>query len=190
MNEHYIEAITFTKRDFSVDPLRKGEYENCSLVDCDLSNFDLSGFVFTSCIFTGCNLSLAKISQTAFREVKFNRCKLMGLHFENCNTFLFSIDFEQCTLNLSSFYKLNLKRTKFRNSSLQEVDFTGSDLSGSSFDNCDLAGAIFENSVLEKTDFRSAFHYSIDPEINRMKKARFSLQGIGGLLEKYGIEIE
>jgi uncharacterized protein YjbI with pentapeptide repeats len=73
---------------------------------------------------------------------------------------------------------------------LQEVDFTESDLSGSSFDNCDLSGALFENTNLEKTDFRSAFNYTINPEINRMKKARFSLPGVAGLLEKYGIVIE
>jgi uncharacterized protein YjbI with pentapeptide repeats len=73
---------------------------------------------------------------------------------------------------------------------LQEVDFTESDLSGSAFDNCDLSGALFENTNLEKTDFRSAFNYTINPEINRMKKARFSLSGIVGLLGKYGIVIE
>ncbi len=73
---------------------------------------------------------------------------------------------------------------------MQEVDFTESDLSGSSLDNCDLSGALFENTNLEKTDFRSAFNYTINPETNRLKKARFSLQGIAGLLEKYGIVIE
>jgi len=114
----------------------------------------------------------------------------MGLHFENCNPFLFSIDFDRCTVNLSSFYKLNLKRTKFKKSSLQEVDFTEADLSTAVFDNCDLSGAIFENTVLEKTDFRTALNYTIDPENNRMKKARFSLSGIAGLLSKYGIDVE
>jgi hypothetical protein len=49
---------------------------------------------------------------------------------------------------------------------------------------------MFEGTNLEKTDFRSAFNYSLDPEINRMKKARFSLPGVTGLLGKYGIEVE
>jgi len=33
-------------------------------------------------------------------------------------------------------------------------------------------------------------NYSIDPELNKIKKARFSTQGIAGLLDKYDIEIE
>ena len=114
----------------------------------------------------------------------------MGLHFDHCHPFLLSIDFDHCILNLSSFYQLNLRRTRFRDCSLQEVDFTESDLSGTALVNCDLSGSMFEGTNLEKTDLRSAFNYTLDPEINRVKKARFSLQGITGLLGKYGIEVE
>lgn len=187
---NYIESTNYSKKDFTREPLPKGEYDNCTFQDCDLSNCDLSGFSFTECRFADCNLSLAKVSGAAFKEVKFNSCKLMGVHFEHCNSFLFSIDFEGCILNLSSFYQLSLKRCKFRESSLQEVDFTESDLSGVALVNCDLSGAIFENTILEKADFRSAFNYSMDPEVNRMKKARFSLLGVRGLLGKYGIVVE
>jgi len=39
-------------------------------------------------------------------------------------------------------------------------------------------------------DFRTAFNYSFDPEINKIRKARFSYPGVCGLLQKYNIEIE
>ena len=45
MSNNYIEAMTFTKKDFSKDPLRKGEYENYSLIDCDLSNSGVGGLL-------------------------------------------------------------------------------------------------------------------------------------------------
>ena len=63
-------------------------------------------------------------------------------------------------------------------------------MSGSIFDYCDVSGAIIENSVLEEVDFRTAYNYTIDPESNRIRKAKFEVQGIDGLLSKYGIEIE
>jgi uncharacterized protein YjbI with pentapeptide repeats len=75
------------------------------------------------------------------------------------------------------------------NLKLYEADFTECDLSGSVFENCDLMRATFDNSILERTDFRTSFNYSIDPEKNRIRKARFSLTGIPGLLNKYNIEI-
>jgi uncharacterized protein YjbI with pentapeptide repeats len=83
-----------------------------------------------------------------------------------------------------------MKNTTFQHSRLHEVDFSDCDLTLSVFDECDLAHAKFENSILEKVDFRTATNYSFDPEINRIKKARFSLLGVAGLLRKYDIEID
>jgi hypothetical protein len=52
-----------------------------------------------------------------------------------------------------------------------------------------LAGATFDNTNLEKTNFTTAFNYSIDPDNNRIKKAKFSVPGVLGLLNKYDIVI-
>jgi fluoroquinolone resistance protein len=178
------------KTDFSETKLPKNEYENCQFKQCTFVNADLSNVKFSDCEFVDCNLSTTKLHQTSMQNVRFKQCKLLGLHFDNCTAFLFSVDFEDCILNLSTFYKLSLKKKVIKNCSLQEVDFTNADLSGATFENCDLTGATFENTMLEKADFRTARNFSIDPEINKIKKARFSLEGIIGLLNKYDIEIE
>ena len=70
------------------------------------------------------------------------------------------------------------------------MDFTEANITGLTLENCDLSGAIFDHTTLEKADLRTAFNYSIDPENNRIKMAKFSLQGIAGLLHKYNIDIE
>jgi hypothetical protein len=44
--------------------------------------------------------------------------------------------------------------------------------------------------LLEKADLRTSYNYSIDPETNKIRKARFALLGIRGLLEKYDIPID
>ena len=135
-------------------------------------------------------MSMAKLTKTAFRDCVFTGCKLLGLHFDHCNDFLFAASFDNCILNLSSFYKLKIKKTAFKNSTLHEVDFSATDLSAALFANCDLSGAIFDTTILEKADFRTAYNYSINPEINKIKKAKFSVAGIAGLLDKYDIVIE
>lgn len=133
---------------------------------------------------------MAILAKTAFRDCNFKDSKLLGLHFEHCNEFGLSVAFDNCLLNLSSFYQRKLKQTLFKSTSLQEVDFTSSDLSGATFDNCDLAGATFENCTLEKADFRTAYNYAIDPEINRLKMAKFSMSGLPGLLNNYNIVVD
>ncbi|MEI8202032.1 MAG: pentapeptide repeat-containing protein [Bacteroidota bacterium] len=185
----YFEDKTFENVDFTLETLPQGEYENCCFVNCNFSNSNLMNIVFAETNFDGCNLSMAKLNNTALRDVKFKDCKLLGLYFEHCNPFLFAVGFENCSLNLSSFYKMKMKKTRFKNCSLHEVDFTEADLSQAVFDNCDLQRATFKQTILLKADFRTSYNYSLDPEANRIKGARFSIAGISGLLDKYDIEI-
>lgn len=186
MTETYIQDKTFDRN----DTLTKGEYENCIFNSCNFADDNLSEFKFIDCTFNGCNFSLAKLNKTAFREVKFKDCKMLGLRFDTCNEFGISFSFDGCQLNHSSFYKTKIKKTIFKNSQLQETDFAEADLTSSVFDNCNLTQAIFDHTTLEKVDFRTSYNYSIDPEINRIKKARFSILGVSGLLDKYNIDIE
>ncbi|HEX6181043.1 MAG TPA: pentapeptide repeat-containing protein, partial [Chitinophagaceae bacterium] len=64
------------------------------------------------------------------------------------------------------------------------------DLTSAIFDNCDLSKTTFDNTILEKTDFRTSHNYSIDPDINKIRKARFSYPGVLGLLGKYDIDVD
>ena len=180
----------FDKIDFTQKLLPIGDYEYCTFKNCNFSGTDLSGTRFLECVFDGCNISLAKLVKTSFKDIKFKDCKLAGLLFEDCDTFNFSVSFATCILNHSSFYAMKLKKTVCKKSELHEVDFTDADLSSSVFTDCDFLRATFNNTNLEKADFRTSFHYSIDVEKNRIKKAKFSLSAITGLLDKYDIEID
>ena len=122
--------------------------------------------------------------------VQFENCKLLGLHFEYCNDFLFEVNFQNCLLNLSSFYKLKMKKAKFMQCEMHEVDFTNTDLSAAIFNDCDLMNSTFEQTNLEKADLRGAQHFSIDPERNKIKKAKVSHATISGFLDKYDLIIE
>ena len=186
MQEIYIQDQTFNQN----DTLVKGEYESCIFNGCSLADGDLSEFSFIDCTFNGCNLSLAKLHKTAFRDVKFINCKMLGMRFNACTEFGLSFSFDNCLLDHSSFYKTKIKKTVFKHSQLEGTDFTDADLTSTIFENCDLAQALFDQTILEKVDFRSSYNYAIYPKQNRIKKAKFSLLGISGLLGKYDIEIE
>ena len=43
---------------------------------------------------------------------------------------------------------------------------------------------------LEKADLRTAYDYQFDPEQNRIKGAKFSVQGLPGLLTRFQIKVE
>lgn len=190
MEQLYIEEQTFEKIDFSREPLKKGEYEGCSFKYCDFGDSDLKEVRFIDCVFLECNLSTARLHNTALQDIQFNHCKLLGIHFEECKSFGFAVKFKHCQLDHSTFYQVSLAKAAFSNCRLHEVDFTESNLSEAIFQDCDFLGATFENTILEKADLRSSFNFTLDPEANRLKGAKFSLPGVVGLLTKYGIAIE
>ena len=103
------------------------------------------------------------IRDQEFKNLNFSENRLQKGDYENCT-------FVNCILANSDLSAINFLECEFRS--------------------CNLSGAIFENTVLEKTDFRTSFNFSIDPEINKIKKAKFSKEGAIGLLYKYNIEIE
>ncbi len=184
------EGIHLEKVSFSGATYPASDHEECEFDQCDFSSCDLSGSSFADSMFIGCQFSMTSLKHTTFRNVTFKECKIIGLHFEDCSKFLFTVQFDNCSIKLCSFVKLNMQSTRFSNSALHEVDFTETNLVGAFFERCDLLGSIFDGSRLEKADFRSAFNYSIDPEKNKLKKAKFAWPGITGLLDAYGLDIE
>jgi uncharacterized protein YjbI with pentapeptide repeats len=174
---------TFAK----ISTIAKGYYADCLFEDAILPNSDFSGMRFENCSFIRCDLSSANLTNTAFQEVQFKDCKLLGMPFDRCSAFLFSVAFRNCVLNYSVFFKRKMKQTSFMDCALKECDFSGAELQESSFVGCDLDLSRFDQSNLEKCDFSEARNYDIDPEINKIKGARFASQELHGLLRKYGI---
>ncbi len=166
------------------------EFENCTFKDCDFSNCNLSAYRFLECRFNNCNLSMAKLNDAVIRECSFDYCKLLGLNLFECNDFIFTASFDNCLMKYASFKGMNLKSFKFSNCNLEESDFFGTDLSNSVFENCILQRAIFSDTNLEKADLRTAINFTIDPDRNKIKKARFSRLSLSGLLDKFNIIIE
>lgn len=189
MRTDHVEDTLITALQVLGTGLEAKEYTRCTFEGCDLKSADLTGKVFVECIFRNCDLSLASTTRTSWRGVRFEQCKLLGLRFDQCHTFLLELGFEDCILDLASFHGLRLKNTVFTNCRLRETDLSGADLSGASFAGCDLGAAVFDRTILEGADLRSAHHYSIDPANNSIRKAHFSKDGLEGLLHQSGIII-
>jgi uncharacterized protein YjbI with pentapeptide repeats len=99
------------------------------------------------------------------------------------------MSFENCNLESASFFGMKMKDTRFTQSKLNHADFTNADIQGADFSGSDLTDTRFDNTNLEKADFRSSIGFQIDPENNRLKKAKFNAQNALLLLQKYRLDI-
>ncbi len=180
---------TFTKVAAADIARRNCTFENCRFVSCDFSNADFSGMLFMECVFDGCNLSLVKLVDTGLQDIRFKDCKLSGADFSKCRDFLFGVNFENCLLDNAVFYKKKNKGARFADCSMVETDFTEADLTDTRFDNCNLNRAFFDKTVLRNVDLSTSYNFIIDPDNNDIKKAKFSVHGLQGLLAKYDIKV-
>jgi uncharacterized protein YjbI with pentapeptide repeats len=189
-----MDALTYDDKKFEdqsfTEMVVKGrEFQSCTFKRCDFTGADFGSNKFLDCIFDGCNLSMIKLNGATLNDVQFKHCKILGVLFYECQDFLFSVSFDTCMMDYSSFMRKKMVKTKFSKSSLKEANFTQTNLAGSVFEQSDLAGTIFNQTDLSSVNFTSAYNYSIDPELNNVSKASFSLDGVSGLLDKYGIKI-
>lgn len=181
---------TFRNLLWSGKQTKEEVYEGCSFDCCDFSDGVFSFCKFIDCVFANCNLSNVKLTDCLMNEISFNNCKLLGINFSDCNDSLFTVKFNGCQLDYCSFAKKKMMKTTLINSSVKNVDFSECDLTKSSFSNSDLMNSVFDKTILKEVDFVTASNYIIDPELNNIRKAKFSLNGIAGLLNKYDIYIE
>jgi uncharacterized protein YjbI with pentapeptide repeats len=89
-----------------------------------------------------------------------------------------------------SFVGKKMTKTNFLDCSLKDANFSNTDLSSSTFKKSNLEGCIFNKTQLKNVDFTTAYNFTLDPEINFIKKAKFSREALQGLLAKYDIVVE
>ncbi|WP_430973856.1 pentapeptide repeat-containing protein [Sunxiuqinia rutila] len=181
---------TYRQVDFSTEMLAGKEFDECQFINCLFTGCDLSETEFLNCSFEDCTMMMLKLNGTGMKEVRMKGCKLTGFDFSLCNDFLFQVDFISCQLDYALFTGKKMRKTRFSGCSVIQADFSECDLTEAVFDDCVLTGTTFYRTLLEKADFRTATDFSFDPDENRLKKARFSLEGLPGLLQKYNIQIE
>lgn len=181
---------TYKERDFTSNKFLSKEFDNCSFIDCNFQEMHLSNLNFLECNFFNCNLTNTLWGGTTLNEVTFENCKLLGSNFSVCNPFMLRVRFRESNLSLALCTGLDLKNTDFDHCTLKNTDFTDALLTGANFDASNLMDATFKNTRLEKANFTTAYNYTIDPNNNHLKGARFGTLGISGLLAGLDIVIE
>lgn len=188
-SKYYINQV-FEKISILPKHANEGQFDECTFRNCDFTLTDFSGCDFIQCTFEGCNLSMVKFGHIGFDTVQFNDCKMVGIDFSNTKDFLFGIDFKNCILDYAAFMKKKNRKCQFINCSLKGADFSEADFTSAKFEQCDLNTAVFMHSILTGANFTTAYNFTIDPEKNLLKKAKFSLDGLPDLLTAYGIVVD
>lgn len=77
----------------------------------------------------------------------------------------------------------------FKSCKIFECDFSLANCYQANFENSDLTRSLFQDTDIRKADFTSAINYSIHPERNKIRGARFAYPGLLGLLDAFQIKV-
>lgn len=163
-------------------------FDSCTFTKSNLKGCLFEHCKFENCTFDDCDLSLVKFRNTSFNRVTIKNSKAIGILWYTVNDPL-DLYFENAKINFSSFWKKNLKKIRFMNCMAEEVDFSECNLVQADFTGTDLMNAKFFQTDLSQANFVGAANYLIDPQVNKLKKAKFSLPEALSFLSVLGITI-
>lgn len=164
-------------------------FEDCIFIRCDFLKTVFSNCKFSECTFIDCDLSLAMLKSCVFNDVTFEKSRLLGISWSNCQE-PFNVGFDSCNLSQNSFHRMDLRKMRFIDSLIKDTGFEECNLESALFDNCDLELTSFINNNLKKANFETSKNYLIDPKQNDIDKAQFSLPEALSFLSLLPIKIK
>ena len=192
-NHKTYEEQIFKNLDLKNKELLEINFEECIFEKCEFNEAVFKKCNFKECVFSHCNIGNIKFKNTKISELKIESCKALGINWTeaifpnvvlNC-----PLGFRDSDISYCSFYSLKLRNMDIVDCKSEEVDFRECDLSESNLSRTDFYRNTFYETNLFASNFVEAKNYIIDPLVNKVTRAKFSLPEVLSLLECLEIKI-
>ncbi|MBL0171715.1 MAG: pentapeptide repeat-containing protein [Gemmatimonadaceae bacterium] len=165
------------------------EFERCTFRRCKLPESRWANARLEDCVFEACDLSRMVPRRMVLSGVRFADTRLSGVDWEDLGL-LPDVSFAGCDLRYASFVKVPLRAVRFVNCVIRDASFVDSDLTKADFTDTDLTGTSFRGCLLKEANLTRATGVYVDPQQNRAKGARISLEAAVTLVRSFGIVVE
>ncbi|WP_164545590.1 pentapeptide repeat-containing protein [Paenibacillus albus] len=186
-NEHFADMV------FSKEELIGVKFYDCTFTKCDFSETVFDECRFSDCTFASCDLSMIKLLDSSISQASFKQCKLVGVDWTEASWSRIvvpgTLRFDECVLNHSTFIGLALPKSVIIGCTARNVDFRETNLQESNMTATNFAESLFSDTNLAGADLSHALNYAIDPSVNRISKAKFTLPEAISLLYSMDIEL-
>ncbi len=189
LNYEYYQDTVFSKQNFKGRVLREKEFCKCKFIKSDFYKTNLQSCIFEDCLFENCDLSLWIINGSRFTDVTFKESKIIGVQWNSAKPPI-KANFYDCILNNSVFAGLNLNSIEIIKCQVWESDFSDANLTKAKICSSDLRNSTFHKTTLVQADFSDSTNYSINPNLNKLKKTIFNLPEAIALLKYFDIIVK
>ncbi|MFA6033606.1 MAG: pentapeptide repeat-containing protein [Myxococcota bacterium] len=169
--------------------LSQKEFYRCTFRHCKFRESHWLASLLEDCTFEDCDLTNLHPKGIRLRDVKFVRCKLLGVDWTMTGAHPV-VSFTECQMRYQLFVAIKLKNTQFVRCSLVECSFIDADLTKTKFTDCDLLKTVFERCELVGADLSTSRAVFFDPAQNRIKDARISVETAALIAQAMGMIVE
>lgn len=173
--------------------IKSQTYSECVFDNCQFTDMALMDVVFSNCLFDNCAFRNVDMAGLRMQNTTLRGSACIGVDWSEVRRTgrLFPLfrEIRGCTLKFNSFFKMKIPKMSIADSSFLDCAFMECDLSASVFRNVDFRETTFQDCDLSKADFSEARNYRINTTSNRVRKAKFSLPEVVGLLDNLDIMI-
>jgi uncharacterized protein YjbI with pentapeptide repeats len=187
--EDFFADVTFADLALEAADLRGKELQRCTFRRCKLPESRWARAKLEDCVFEHCDLTRMAPQELGLRGVTFKDTKLMGVDWTDTGPHP-NVTFEGCDLRYASFVKMRLRGTKFLRCMAREANFLEVDLTEADFTDTDLSDSTIKGCTLIKANLAHAVGLRLDPQLNKVKGARLSLEAAVLLVQSFGIVVE
>jgi fluoroquinolone resistance protein len=182
---------TFRRVNYAGKQVNRRIFDQCVFANCTFAEAVFANCKFRDCTFRECDLRLAQVPGATFTNTGFERSKVTGVNWTTSawpKGGLFTpVHFTDCDIGLSVFFGLDLRKIQIVRCSAKGADFAEADLTQANCTGTDFTESRFLHTDLTEADFTGATNYSIAASMNTLKKTKFALPEVIGLL--YGLDI-
>jgi fluoroquinolone resistance protein len=193
-NQHEYNSLEFKKLILKSSRVIKKDFLGCTFSKCNFTETLFQECRFHECKFSHCDLSLVNLKGCTFNSSRFENSHVIGVDWtqtawaENKFIVFKPVDFVECVLNHSTFSAMKMKQIQIVRCIAHDVSFEEADLTQADCTFTDFNSSRFLHTNLTEADFTGATNYTIAPQVNVLKKTKFSLPEAMALL--YGLDIQ
>ena len=167
--------------------LRGVTFEDATLQRCTFRGVTFVDCAFVDCRLEDCVLEECALGGSSLSQVRFERCRMLGLNFAAASQLMLSVQFADCQLDYAGFSGMALRKTAFRDCRLRGTDFQSAVLDQATFDGSDLTGALFNHASLKKTDLCNTQGFGLDPALVKLGDTKVDLAVVLDVAARLGL---
>lgn len=193
INSQTIRCMTyFEHEEFSmktVPVLENTDFYQCTFKNIDFTDFTFRNARFENCLFQSCSIPNSFKHDTKFIDCEMKECKATGCDFTRVSQTMFSMHFEKCSLNYSTFAEMDLRSCSFVGSILDGADLTSTRLNEVDLSEASLLNTDFSQADLSKANLTRSIINGIDPRTTKLKGITINQSNLIHLLGDLDIQL-